>query len=282
MVSDDGCSIPFAPSREVLLLIPVFMAVVIIALEVILTRVFTKYWTGFKLNEECIRRGETRETFTRQAAINTVGFLIHGFIGPYSFYYTLQFLHVDPRDDIVKALEVVGDPGHCHRCTMGVWAGLLFGAQCVSQFFGLFLGWEKGFDAWFHHTLFSALTYFMLFVYSLPMLSLAAMAMEISSPVLLVFMIFQRLEGEGAARIVSTAKPFFAFLFFLGRVLLFGYVVVRYMYYLVIDSERFLEVEHSGIKISAVVLYFMGWLLQLYWFRLIVSKALGSGKRKQA
>ena len=109
--------------------------------------------------------------------------------------------------------------------------GTVFTSYSVFQFLQLFLGWEKGAEAIFHHCVFSTLGLTVIYYYFIPELSAFAVLQEFSTPALLTMLTFRRIEGWSG--VVGKAQVAFFFSFILVRPIAFSYAM-----YGVVGRER--------------------------------------------
>ena len=101
--------------------------------------------------------------------------------------------------------------------------GTVFTSYSLFQFLQLFLGWEKGAEAIFHHCVFSTLGLTVVYYYFIPELSAFAVLQEFSTPALLAMLTFRRIEGWSG--VVGKAQVAFFFSFLLVRPIAFSYAM---------------------------------------------------------
>lgn len=231
------------------------------------------------LTQQSIDNGDTVATFQRQVAINIVGFCMHLYLGPYCMFTSLSYIGTDQPQISCETELSAQEVAYCDSSS---FSGLLFTAYCLYQVIGLLLGWEKGLELWFHHIVFTSLGCLCLSYWFMPTFSGFAIAMEISTPALLVRLTFRRLVGY--ERVVSISSMIFAPMFLFSRVFVFGYAVIIHLaaWYYKPEIYTSLHGVHR-IPITAItivmVLYTIGWFLQIFWAVSIVKTALKVGKK---
>jgi len=104
--------------------------------------------------------------------------------------------------------------------------------------------------------------------------------MEMSSPALNLHYFYRNLAGERAERITGISVKFFALLFFIFRIIIYGWAVLLLCFIL---STQELPIPINWYKMGiSVALFLTGLALQLKWLRDIYRKAMRSIKRDRA
>jgi hypothetical protein len=250
----------------------------LLILTKVLEAVVSRVWTSFELNEMAVKMGDTRETFTRQVALNLIGISVHSFLGPAALYTSLTM--ATSRTTHLGGLHPMWSETEEQCSTHAqMWVVInAFATLSTFQLCGLFLGWEKGADIWFHHILFTALVWGGQWEsWGVGLAGASAVQMEISTPVLLMFMTLRRLVGHESK--VAVLKLVFFFLFFASRICIYGYAVVTHVLPWITSPQVLINATGEigttvRCAIAVTALYTAGWFLQFYWFVTIAKNAM--------
>jgi len=228
-----------------------------------------------RLNQEAKKRPVSREQFCRDAAQCVVAITSHLFGGPFALWLALTY-HTGPRDRTITCFPASGaapDPFCLRLDTYSMFVGEAMTANFFYQLLFWLLRWERGLDTLLHHLGFAAAGVLTLKTCLYAKLATTAMAMEISSPFLSLHVLFRQLEGKQCQLISSTASLIFSLLFVVVRVLLYGYTVLEFMYLYFMRRDLF-PPNPPTPPMAILVVYTLGWVLQMFWFVSILSKSL--------
>jgi len=244
-------------------------------LHYILRGIVRHCWTNFELTEQTESLGVTRETFPREAAIEIHSFIFNCFLGPTALYVAIQCS--DAPEDQTMALYPGSNEVACTCYSQSLVVGRGFISLGLYQVLSLILGWERGWDVYFHHILFCFLSFAITQLEALYVLGMFGVAMEISTPALCVVLLFRSVKGH--TLLVTLAGYFFALLFLSTRVVLFGWALWRSLSFWNLDSAAqaatlvALGENKQMIIVFLQALFGVGYLLQVVWARQIVAKA---------
>ena len=181
---------------------------------------------SLELNAAALERKQKRNKFLRESAQCAVGFFYHTFAAPVACYmlYSLWYdadsyadmIMVDPARDDSDAVRVV----HSHLMTLSE----IFIGYMLSLIFFFCLGWEEGLVNLMHH--FTFLSICVISANFNFIVGAASLAMEMSSPALNLHYFYRNLAGERAERITGISVKFFALLFFIFRIIIYGWAVL--------------------------------------------------------
>eukprot|EP00658_Telonema_sp_P-2_P045448 TRINITY_DN3340_c0_g1_i2.p1 TRINITY_DN3340_c0_g1~~TRINITY_DN3340_c0_g1_i2.p1 ORF type:complete len:302 (+),score=74.53 TRINITY_DN3340_c0_g1_i2:126-1031(+) len=251
--------------------------------HVLLRNVYRREWTGFALTEQSVKDGATRESFIRDATIQTQSVVLHSFIGTAGAFLAWRSVSWSAATEGV-VVHTGSRIEECNTCAGVYLLGHLFGAWAFYQLTWLLLGWQKGFDNWAHHLMFCTIAVINPYFFTIYEATGFALAMEISSPALSAMIIFRSATGRmqllGSTwdyrEIETAAGLVFCPVFLVVRVLLFGYGLWRSVQVWFVQPESVMVAlgsRASGAKLIQGI-YFAAWLLQLFWARIVVKKVL--------
>jgi len=150
--------------------------------------------------------------------------------------------------------------------------GEMFTGNVLYQIVFWILRWETGIDMLLHHVGFFVAGYLILDLTCLGKLASAAMSMEVSSVFLSVHLMLRQIDGKTCALISDLAAAFFALAFISIRIFWYGFVVAEFNYTWWLEPEKLpqgLPVVETRL---AHAVFTLGWFLQLYWSKLVVTK----------
>mmetsp|Transcript_8938 Transcript_8938/g.13507 ORF Transcript_8938/g.13507 Transcript_8938/m.13507 type:complete len:225 (-) Transcript_8938:46-720(-) len=136
------------------------------------------------------------------------------------------------------------------------------------------LRWETGIDTLLHHLGFMVAGILVLWVQLYPRLSAAAIGMEVSSPFLSLHMLVRQFEGSAPALMSSLAAAAFAAVFFVVRIFFYGYVIMDFQYQYFAHWDRFPSWADPMLTLAILSVFSLGWVLQLFWARMVWSKSI--------
>lgn len=150
----------------------------------------------------------------------------------------------------------------------------MFTANMVYQVIFWVLGWEKGLDMLLHHVGF-LITGCMVLVFAVyGKLITSAMAMEMSSPFLSLHMLARMLDGKWWALVSNLAMVVFAAVFVVVRLGFYSFAVLEFHYLYWYHHELFPQWTPPAASYGLMFCFTLGWVLQLFWGKLVVSKAV--------
>lgn len=229
------------------------------------------------MSEAAKSRGTSRVEFAENVASCIVAISTHIYLGPAALMLSLHhqfqgypaafsaFVPQPPKQNDVLQDLLCGQLGE------------MFTGNVLYQIIFWFLKWETGIDALLHHIGFFLAGVLILNLAVYPKLASSAMCMEVSSIFLSTHLMFRQIDGKLCALLSDVAAAFFALTFLTIRILWFGYCVVDFIYHAWMEPEIPQNVGVTKSVIAAAV-FGLGWILQLYWSQLVVSKAAKAAK----
>jgi len=229
------------------------------------------------MSEAAKSRGTSRVEFAENVASCIVAISTHIYLGPtalmLSFHYQFEgypaafsaFVTQPPKQsDILQDL-------FCGQL------GEMFTGNILYQIIFWFLKWETGIDTLLHHIGFFLAGVSVLNLCIYPKLASGAMCMEVSSVFLSTHLMFRQIDGKLCAILSDVAAAFFALSFLTIRICWFGFIVVDFIYHAWKQPEI---PQNVGVTKSIIAgsVFSLGWILQLYWSQLVVSKASKAAK----
>ena len=171
----------------------------LVVIQLVLTKLLTIFisrtWTSFVLNAEAKRRGETKSKFQLQVAINILAFCFNAVMGPAAMFCALSMVIYGDPVQLVNVSTMHTNAWICHKFRSGMWLGVIFTSYVLNQLCCLIIGWEEGIEKTLHHVIFCCLGILSIYYAILPELSCFAIAMEVSTPSLIITHVFRQLEG---------------------------------------------------------------------------------------
>jgi len=252
----------------------------------IIRAILRTHWTSFTLSEMSIKAGVTREANLCDATREIQSIILSSVLGPAGAYLTWRSFSLfdNPALDTIL-LHPESSAESCDMVLYVCTLGATFGAWSLYQFSWLLLGWQSGLENYVHHTVFSLVSFLNPYNFVLIEATLAALAMEISSPALSTMLIFRQVRGSiktplgllEYSQIETVAALVFMPLFLIARVFVFGYAMWRCMQVWVLQPPLVMTALGDGSYSAEVLciqqaLYLGGFGLQLFWAQLIVSK----------
>ncbi|CAE7030130.1 CLPB [Symbiodinium natans] len=224
------------------------------------------------MSEAAKSKGILRDQLSRDIASCIVAITTHTFLGPMALYLSLSYHAAgNPASLACFLLE----PPRPVDVTRELWCcriGEMFTGNILYQSIFWLLRWETGIEMLLHHIGFFVAGYLILDLTCFGKLASAAMSMEVSSVFLSVHLMTRQIDGRRCALISDLAAAVFALTFLGIRIFWYGYVVAEFNYFWFLEPEK-LPQNLSPVKTSMAHLIFtLGWFLQLYWSKLVVSK----------
>jgi len=229
-----------------------------------------------RLNDTAKEKGITRDEFNKLAAQCIVAITTHVFLGPLAFYnlFTYQFnvpLHATLSGytfpPAASESWVINDERACR-------IGEVFTGNMIYQTLFWFLGWEKSWEMLAHHIGFFVAGYLTIAAAVYPKLCMSAISMELSSPFLSLYLLTRMLDGEHWELVSNLSMVVFSFLFVVIRLGIYSFVVLEFHYLYWWHSELFPPSTPTSFTKAILIIFTLGWVLQLMWGRLVVSKSL--------
>jgi len=226
--------------------------------------------TGFKLTDKSREVWRDEAGFIRELSCSIISGVYMTILGPAGIYYaTVAALGTSSADGVI--LHDGSSGLTCRVAEVATALGSFFGGNAMFQCFSLLMGWEKGGIAmWIHHISFTVLGFACPYGYIFYELTLFALAMETSTPVLQLMLMLRAVQGNEA--IVGSLGSIFALLFFLTRILFFGFGIFRSLMFWTGAGPT----VGDRLSLAVVVQAFFcgGYVLQLVWFRVIAARAI--------
>ena len=242
---------------------------------------FVQWWNPpLRLTALSVEKGYTPSSIYRIGALyvqEAVFFIVLGLWAAKNSFLAAQ------NDPIVEKITFFREDGHTRlsdvECGIIMDVGILgslFGGNLIFQCCTCCLGWEGpevGMSEFVHHSLFMVLTIVLPYFYILGEVTTFAVAMELSTPVLLAVLFFEKLEGFDVLKIFL--KILFLVLFTLVRPIWFGYGIYRSLQFWSLEDVAVENRKASDIRLvqGTQLLFFLAWVLQLVWLISIVRKA---------
>lgn len=245
-------------------------------------RVLCRHRHRIVLTARTLRDGVCLESFLRDAAYNLQGVLLHSVQGPLSAHAAWRAVASSPAVPVWPAQDLAHAPG----CEAGVHAnvmGAVFTSWALFQVLWMVAGCERGVDMYIHHTLFLLATIVGPYYNICPELILFTLAMECSTAPLNAMLVTRSLQGwEGVAEAIA---PLFAVSFLLFRVVLFGWGLWRSLAFWWAPPSAAGSVGDLRGRLGAVAglhaLLAGAFVLQLFWARVLVAKAVSKLRGKE-
>lgn len=246
-----------------------------------------------QLTEDAVKNGQTQAGYRRLFPNHCMTIINGVIVGLLGLWAAFRFLAVPGFDagDTVFVRDVAGgvDP-LCSLFLASMIGAVLFAGYVFYLNFGLVVGYEdRALDNVVHHLTFLGLTITTLYYGNLfPELGLIAMAMELSTP----FLTWYRMCREVKALLPyhDAAALAFAGTFLCVRPGLFTVAILRSISLWFTDPAVFSRGPGAAVPFGVIAatqgFYFLGWLLQLFWSRAVLSKvvrgllALSAGRSK--
>ena len=234
--------------------------------------------SGWQLNSDAAKFGMTMEVFSKGASCNLACMVMHSGLGPAALYAFLLAgdWHDGGRFDLSpKALGtpsgvLTSDPADLSHIRLVQHCGALFTGFSLYQNIMWLCDWDGDrYDpvSLFHHVVLFSCGLILSYNVCLLQLAVAAISMELSSPLLNVMLTFRQVKGK--EWLAFAAGPAFVLVFFATRVISFGYQVSRHAKWLLVTSADDRAEAVPGTPPWQVhfvlALFFAGWLLQCYW-----------------
>ena len=224
--------------------------------------------------------GAARSTFVRDTALNAYAFVFHSILGPFAAYCACEAVLSTPTPPSPVA-ESLADVGPCVAEARANIVGVLYTSWSLFQMVWIVLGWESGIDNYIHHVVFLSVSLVGFYFNVAGELFLFAGAMEVSTPPLNVMLTAQQVEGSGSAAAADKAGAVFVLLFFTSRVAGFGYGLWRSLSFWWAGSPVADLSGREGAAALLHVLFGAGWIVQLFWARVVLGKLRGMARGKK-
>jgi len=214
------------------------------------------------------------EVFAKDASLCMVAITSHAFMGPWALcmavVFTLYGSTADGLSGYLSGVDAFWMRMDLYCCVCGeiITGNFLF------QLVFWFLRWETGLVSFLHHLGFVVAGVLVLWVQLYPRLSAAAISMEVSSPFLSSHLLFRQLEGDLAASISNASSVVFVLLFFVVRILFYGYTVLDFQYQYFLHRDGFPPWADPTVTTAIMIIFSVGWVLQLFWSRAVFAKAI--------
>eukprot|EP01062_Namystynia_karyoxenos_P070267 TRINITY_DN65659_c0_g1_i1.p2 TRINITY_DN65659_c0_g1~~TRINITY_DN65659_c0_g1_i1.p2 ORF type:complete len:342 (+),score=100.16 TRINITY_DN65659_c0_g1_i1:95-1120(+) len=224
------------------------------------------------------------------AAIGCVGGPLWVVLGPCALYLAIFAFSVLPADDPLNFQNdpSIMSPQELADHNTATLIGELFLGYTIFMTVMWFAKWDHGVDTIIHHIAFITIGIFQVGYSSLVKVGLWAIAMETSTPPLYLYLIFRQVDGPEPGQphpISDVGSVVFGVLFILLRMVCFGWAVIETTWMAVTNWTVVFPDKEGALPpwkgMVIVVLGFFGWMLQLYWGRLIVGKLRGLCKPKE-
>jgi len=241
----------------------------------IVCALFTKWLVALKpprLNDSGKKQFTTKDDFSRFAAQCIVSIIGHTFLGPLAFYTAVMYHYFPIQASITSFSGSTADSiwVDVQTCRLGE----VFTGNMVYQLVFWLLGWEKGMDMLLHHVGFLTAGVLVLTVVVYGKLAMGAVAMEMSSPLLNLHLLMRTLDGDGWKLLSNLAMTTFGAMFVLVRLGYYSYVVLEFNYLYWFRHELFPSWTPPVLTVSIMIVFTLGWILQLVWGKSVVLKSL--------
>eukprot|EP00439_Symbiodinium_sp_Y106_P063887 s1066_g9.t4 len=224
------------------------------------------------MSEAAKSKGTLRDQLSKDIAACIVAITTHTFLGPMALYLSISYNAAGYPASLSPFL--LEEP-RMANVTRELWCcrvGEMFTGNILYQLIFWLLRWETGIEMLLHHIGFFVAGYLILDLACFGKLASGAMSMEVSSVFLSVHLMTRQIDGKRCALVSDLAAAVFALTFLGIRIFWYGYVVAEFNYTWFLEPEKF-PPNISVVKASAAHLIFtLGWVLQLYWSKLVVSK----------
>lgn len=220
------------------------------------------------------KQGTTRKDFNKFAAQCIVAITTHVFLGPLAVHTAIVYQYYLP---LGASLYPCISPFESYACEIGVRTcriGEVFTANMIYQLLFWFLGWEKGLDSLAHHVGFLIAGCLVLVFVVYGKLAMFAVAMELSSPFLNLYLLARMLDGKLLALVSNVAMVVFTILFLFMRLGCYSFAVFEFHYLYWFRRELFPLWTPLAATYGIMITFTLGWVLQLFWAKVVVLKAL--------
>ncbi|CAE7613369.1 CLPB [Symbiodinium necroappetens] len=224
------------------------------------------------MSEAAKSKGTLRDQLSKDIASCIVAITTHTFLGPMALYLSISYNAAGYPASLSPFLLEQPRPFDVTRELWCCRVGEMFTGNILYQLIFWLLRWETGIEMLLHHIGFFVAGYLILDLTCFGKLASGAMSMEVSSVFLSVHLMTRQIDGKRCALVSDLAAAVFALTFLGIRIFWYGYVVAEFNYTWFLEAEKF-PPNISMVKASAAHLIFtLGWVLQLYWSKLVVSK----------
>jgi len=225
-----------------------------------------------RMNDSGKKQFATKDDFARFAAQCIVSIVGHTCLGPLAFYTAVMYHYLPIQASVTAFSGTTRDAEWVDILTCRL--GEAFTGNMVYQLVFFFLGWEKGMDVLLHHVGFLVAGALVLTVVVYGKLAMGAVAMEMSSPLLNLHLLSRTLDGDGWKLVSNIAMVTFAAMFVLVRLGCYSYVVLEFMYLYWFRHELFPYWTPPVLTNGIMIVFTLGWILQLVWGKGVVLKSL--------
>ncbi|KAJ9464868.1 hypothetical protein DIPPA_26452 [Diplonema papillatum] len=250
-----------------------FGAPAMIAAAFFLERVAFAHWNP-KLTASARLAGETPETLKRYAAMIAVGGAVTALLGfPFLFissYFSARFDEASPMNFLYD--ESFEDEEATRVFHTGMGLAEMFLAYVLYTIFMWCIGWDKGIDTILHHIAFLIISCNVVTTAAFVKLDCYAIAMEASTPFLMMYRLSRQLEGDSFRKIETWAGLAFCSSFLLLRPIIFCYQYVRTVLTFYLHPEVLPDDVSRASVYTILIGYALGCVLQGIWSQTIIKK----------
>jgi len=251
------------------------------------TTLFSIYAYGLKfllmtkklpMSEAAKGRGTSREEFAKNVASCIVAITTHLYLGPTALMLSFRYQAGGYPAALSAFLQPAPPVEALENDRLCCQVGELFTGNILYQVIFWLLRWETGFDTLLHHIGFFVAGYLILDLTVFGKLSAGAMSMEVSSVFLSLHLMFRQIDGKLCALVSEAAAAVFALSFILVRIFWYGFIVIDFNYNFWMEPFKLTSDMVVPKAYCACFVFSLGWVLQLYWSQMVVTKAAKAAK----
>jgi len=226
---------------------------------------------------------EEEKAFVKcQAALAMIGVPFWAVLGPVvlcmAIEFEMRYSHNNPLSfqgdiDLMDSEDL-----KIHN--QGTFIGELFLGYIVFQCIVFWQGFDKGMSTAVHHMIFLVLAWIQVSYGVFTRIGLWAITMELSTPPLLIWMVARTVDSENMKCLSHYSSYVFATLFFIVRIIGFGYAFCCLFEACIFAWDDVLPAHYKSktggipgdLGVLLIALYMGGYVIQLFWAQKIMAK----------